>query len=217
MTARITSHVAGTGLAALVAVACACWPTMGQAQEAATKKLEQTFYRAQFSGWSGIVFRCVHEPNRSFDTHVCETATKDALSLAKDGKVPFKTAKNQSYAAAAYLSAQMGGGLIVEADVSSSATSGFIGVALRIQAGNRYGNVVDRKAASGTPEASPRDGTLVLWEKTEVACGLARPEFERAVAVRLAGMFGEFFDRFVENWQAPDRGHLARGAKQSGK
>ena len=215
MTARIKSHVAGTGFVAFVAAACVWWPLAAQAQEAATTKLERTFYRAQFAGWSGIVFRCVHDPHRSFDVHVCEAATKDARIKAKAAKVPFRAAKNQSYAAAAYESAKIGGGLIVEADVSSSATSGFIGVALRIQVGNSYSSVVDRKAASGTPEASPRAGKLVLWEKMDVACGLARPEFERAVAVRLAGMFGEFFDRFVDNWQAPVRNSHAKEAKRA--
>lgn len=210
MTVRVMSHIAGTGLAALAAMICvACWPPAGQAQETAVTRLERSFSRAQFAGWTGIVFRCVHDPHRTFDAHVCDAVTNDARAMAAAAKVPFTTASGQSSVAATYESAQTGG-LIVEADISSSATSGFIGVALGIQAGNSYGSAVDRAAAPGTPEASPRGGTVVLWQKTGVACGLARPEFERAVAVRLADMFRTFFYLFVDSWRPPVRDRRAR-------
>jgi hypothetical protein len=215
MAVRIKSSIIGVGLAASFAMCAACWPLTVQAQESATKKLERSVYRAQFAGWTGIVFRCIHDPKRTFEKHVCDAVTKDARSLAKAAKVPFRFTRSQSYAAAAYDSAQIGSGLIVEADVSSSATSGFIGVVLRIQAGNSYGNVVDRKAAPGTPQATPRGGTLVLWEKTEVACGVARPAFEQVIAVRLEGMFGEFFNRFIDNRQAPVWKHRAKVSKRT--
>ena len=163
---------------------------------------EVDFYRQQFADWGGIVFRCLtdDEPDQ-LQTALCHAATQEARFLAATSDVPFRSTGAKSYFNVAYAASQLGHGLVLEATIRTT-KGAFRAVSMRLEAGSFYSEAIEANARPGTPEASPRGGTLVLWERDLVASGSDNSELQGAVLNGFATILKEFFSLFLESRSA---------------
>jgi hypothetical protein len=161
--------------------------------------LERAFLKKQYAGWGGIVLRCLHDKTSKLAERVCDNIRTDAAFLAAASKVPFYAVKGDPYFEAALARLEkVQEGLILTAEVNV-ADSDVVGIAVRFAAGNFYSQAVDTSETKG-PQALPKGGTLVLWDRSMVAVGAEGSELINSVRGGTESILKSFLTEFINNW-----------------
>jgi hypothetical protein len=166
----------------------------GQSSEELT-----AFYKEQFAGWGGIVFRCL--PDNETDQvqfAMCSAAAADARFLAATAKIPFEDLGNRDFFQVVIAARKLNSALIIESRIRS--TQGQLrSVYMGLRAGDQFLNAVEKGAEQGSNEDLPRAGDLVLWERDVIASGGPENELRRSVSESFRVILTEFFGVFVES------------------
>lgn len=170
---------------------------LGQKPSAGSAE-ERSFNRQQFSGWGGIVFRCL--PNNlsdSLEKRICKSASSDARFLAESAKIPFQDTGSEDYSAVLIASNALSHALVLETSVLSTKLYPK-GVHVAVRAGSFYSGAIELGAIPGTPESTGRDGDLILWERSAIGTG-----DENGLAQSMPGyvstVLKEFFALFLKS------------------
>src|SRR5690242_7817881 len=127
------------------------------------QETRQEYYKNQFQGWDGIMFTCVQSHNLEWLGRICADATQHARFLAAAGKIRFAVCSNCT-TFERVVQAHNGGlehALTLELRLLSTDRMTFGGSAT-LMAYEVYVDAVGQAAAAGSPEASPKAGSLVF-------------------------------------------------------
>ena len=173
----------------------------GQADPAAADS-EKQFYREQFSGWAGIVFRCLPDsPKDKLQSGLCDAARSEARFLAAASKTPFRDTGANSYYTVARAQSELHYGLVLETIITATQGSPRA-VYMVLRATSFYSHAIDATAAEGNPEHKPRGGTLVLWERGIIGAGqsvAADNSLRGDMAAGFATLLKDFFSLYLES------------------
>ncbi|MBZ9654656.1 hypothetical protein [Phyllobacterium lublinensis] len=162
---------------------------------------EQKFYREQFAGWGGIVFRCLPDnPEDYLQKRLCSDAAVKARFLAAAAKVPFRDVGSEDYFSVTMAAIKLNNALVLEATIRATQVGNPRGVLMRLDAGSFYSDAIEKSAKAGTPESVPRSGTLSLWDKSVIgASTMGGNDLQVGMSNAFATVLEEFFAIFVES------------------
>uniref|UniRef100_UPI003594309D hypothetical protein n=1 Tax=Aestuariivirga sp. TaxID=2650926 RepID=UPI003594309D len=139
-------------------------PSIAKAEGTDGQRLAE-FHKMQFIGWSGISFTC--QPMKGIDWQLssCQLVAQEFALIAAQSNIPISSCVdcdnvNRLLAKRnANLTHPLN--LAVEFVTTSDGNSGVVNV----DAESFYANAVEAFASAPSPDASPRSGTLKLWNK----------------------------------------------------
>jgi hypothetical protein len=173
------------------------FPSIGYGQT--DTEAERAFLKRQFTGWGGIVFRCLPDNlNDTLQKKICEATAAEARFLAATAKVPFKDLAGADFLEVSIAVADLDGALILEAAVRGTQGSPRA-VYVRLRAYSYYANAVETNVEMDSPENDPRSGDLVLWERDVIGSGGTEHELELGVVNAFSTLLKEFFGVFLES------------------
>ncbi|MBY5318209.1 hypothetical protein [Rhizobium leguminosarum] len=184
------------GAALIVATTCAA-----HAQE---DDEERQFVIAQFKGWTGVVLHCLpNAANTVVRDEICRSASAEFNYLAENSGIPHRISDGEDMFRMTVNSRSLGIPLILELDTSAtSSRNGPIGVHVRLSAEKFYSTAVEQDAKPGEPEAFPRGGDLVFWERTTIGAGVGDQQVAQDIAPYINDNMKAFFAEFLKGWKA---------------
>ncbi|TBY57690.1 hypothetical protein E0H39_29740 [Rhizobium leguminosarum bv. viciae] len=173
----------------------------GQAQE---DDEERQFVIAQFKGWTGIVLHCLpNTANTVVRDAICQSTAAEFNYLAENSGIPHRVSDGEDMFRMTVNSRSLGTPLILELDTSAtSSRNGPIGVHVRLAAEKFYSTAIEQDAKPGDPEASPRGGDLVFWERTTIGAGVGDQQVARDMAPYVNDSIKVFFSQFLKGWRS---------------
>ena len=160
---------------------------------------EQKFYRQQFAGWGGIVFRCIPDTaNDAAQKQICANAAAEARLLAATGKILFRDVGDKGYYDVTTASDELTGALSLETTVRATQGSNRA-IAVSLAATSFYADAVEKGAPADRPEGQPRGGTLELWQRTAIGAGGTESEIAQGMSNAVSTMLKDFFGMFIES------------------
>ncbi|MBY5329566.1 hypothetical protein HFN03_20250 [Rhizobium leguminosarum] len=165
---------------------------------------ERQFVVAQFKGWTGIVLHCLpNAANTVVRDAICQSATSEFNYLAENSQIPHRVSDGEDMFRMTVNSRSLGVPLILELDTSAtSSRNGPIAVHVRLAAEKFYSTAVEQDAKPGEPEASPRGGDLVFWERTTIGAGVGDQQVARDIAPYVNDSIKVFFSQFLKGWRS---------------
>ena len=164
---------------------------------------EREFNINQFKGWTGVVLRCVGvSPDKAFSDAICAAAEADFKFMAETAGIPYRIVIDQDQFQLARKSTQIGHPIVLQVTTYATGANGPIGVHIGIQATSFYGTAVESDAKPGDPEAMPKAGDLVLWEKPLTAAGGDYGSLARDLSPHVGRYVKEFFSTFLPGWKS---------------
>lgn len=158
---------------------------------------ERAFYREQFAGWGGIVFRCVLDKSNKMENRLCEAASEDARFLAAAAKMPFKSVGAADYYHVARAQNELSHALVLTAYIHSLPEP--LCAHILLEASSFYSAAVDRSAADDSPAAKPRAGTLKLWSGSVIGGGGSGSELEAGLGRAMETRLKQFMSLYAES------------------
>ena len=145
---------------------------------------EQKFYREQFAGWGGIVFRCIPDvANDATQKQICANAATEARLLAATGKIPFRDVGDKGYFDVSMASDELNGALVLETTLRAT-QGGNRAIAVSLAATSFYADAIEKSAPADRPEGQPRGGTLELWQRPPSASAAPKASSRKACRMR---------------------------------
>jgi len=165
---------------------------------------ERQFVIAQFKGWTGIVLHCVpNAANTLVRDAICQSASAEFNYLAENSGIPHRVSDGEDMFRMTVNSRSLGTPLILELDTSAtSSRNGPLGVHVRLTAEKFYSTAIEQDAKPGDPEASPRGGDLVFWERTTIGAGFGDQQVARDIAPYVNDSIKVFFSQFLKGWKS---------------
>lgn len=165
---------------------------------------ERQFVISQFRGWTGIVLHCVpNEANADVRDAICQSASAEFNYLADNSDIPHRVSDGEDMFQMTVNSCSLGTPLTLALDISAtSSRNGPIGVHVRVAAEKFYTTAVEQGAKPGEPEASPRGGDLVFWERTTIGAGFGDQQVARDISPYVNYIIKIFFSHFLKGWKS---------------
>ncbi len=174
--------------------------TMSVARAQDDNELKE-FNIKQFKGWTGIVLRCQPATsNQDVADAICENAALEFNYLAESSGIPHKVSRNENSFLFHTKNIELENPLTLELTTSATANANVLAVHVQISAENFYIDVVAQDAGPGHPEALPRSGNLVLWERSVMAVG--DRQVVEALTPYVKDHIKAFFTEFLPGWNA---------------
>ena len=133
------------------------------------KEFDKRYYGKNFSGWKGIVFICIFDPDDKTLNKICQRAISDIELLAAAYKVELETSKNNLVTIISHEDY-----VVLEYDLMATKSSiqyDTKAIHARLSFINYYTNAVQKNAKSGTLNNMPRSGDLELWSRSVIGNG----------------------------------------------
>ncbi|EJC69543.1 hypothetical protein Rleg5DRAFT_5336 [Rhizobium leguminosarum bv. viciae WSM1455] len=165
---------------------------------------ERKFVVDQFKTWTGIVLHCVpNASNTPVRDTICQSASTEFNYLAENSGIPHRVSDGEDMFRMTVNSRKLGIPLILNLDISATSSGGgATAVHVRVSAEKFYSMAIEQDAKPGEPEASPRGGDLVFWERSTIAAGFGAQQVARDVAPVVNDSIKAFFAEFLKGWRA---------------
>ena len=160
---------------------------------------DQTDWRAQFKGLSGVSISCVQTIKKKYASRVCNKLKNHAAAKLKKAKIPheigetvFSKSKNTPAVPPGTLDNALN--LIIHVRATDP---GPLGMDVRVNASITYKAAVE----SGTEGSAPRSGELLLWQTGATAAGTGgTKKLERAMTGAIKKRMNGLLDLLEVNW-----------------